>query len=239
MYPHFNVENLYYEVLSDLHTEVVLLELNWKVFMLLWIVAGVPQLPSPAGRLLWPTGCGSDRPQAGDHHTLFHTGRLLPSTARVPDSTDLQATPRWQVFHMGSDLDKITNHQNDGPGAEPTHLSGQKSVQLDRLLTHLELAWKHTWWLARCWGCHLDQSDICFGDPGSSLSVSPVVHNYIVNCFTLILPFSSEESLTLEDFKTQSVCWHKDLIHLIMQPFLHLYFSWHWLLDFFIWISLN
>lgn len=115
--------------------------------MLLWINAGVPQLPSPAGRLLWPTGCGSDRPQGGDHHTLFHTGRLLPSTARVPASTDLQARPRWQVLHMGSDLDFSPKQTT-----KMTVLEQKQPTFLDRSLCSLIGFWS-------IWGWHGNMLD--------------------------------------------------------------------------------
>lgn len=50
----------------------------------------LPQLVSPAGRPPWPTGCGSNRPQGGDRHSLCQTGKLLLSGAHGPDPTDLQ-----------------------------------------------------------------------------------------------------------------------------------------------------
>lgn len=162
-------------------TKVAVLELYWDLFMQLWNVAGVPQLPSPAGRPLWPTGCGSNRPQALDHHTLFHTCRLLLSAAREPDPADLQTRPRWCVacgiwFRFWS---KTHPEIDTSEAPERTHLSGWKSAQLERLLMHLELACKHAWQLGRCWGCRLDQSDIYFGDRGSSPSVSTVDKRFL------------------------------------------------------------
>lgn len=108
-------------------------------------------------------------------HSSVQVHRFLQLLVRLVQQTcrrdpDVARGSRFRVW---------SKTHRDSSGAEATHLSGARSVQLGRPLRHLELACKRAWQLGGCWGCHPDRSDICFGDRGSSLSVSTVVDKKI------------------------------------------------------------